>query len=133
MGLLSSPLVKVLGGHGVICYYCFLFFVSSHPSELETALHLPEVHPGGPRRSPQASSPFCFVGHNVKNNKTIPLELFNLLLPARLVPALGVPGALQEPHLCEEGTPLTWDLLGVSALAQRQLNPQEGCDPKKQL
>lgn len=102
MGLLSSPLVKILGGHGVICYYCFLFFVSNHPSELETELDLAEVHSGGPSRSPQVSLPFCFIGHKVKN-KTIPFQLFDLLV---FVPALGVPEEMpeQEPHLWEEGT-----------------------------
>lgn len=31
MGLLSSPLVKILRGHGVICYYCFLFLFPTTP------------------------------------------------------------------------------------------------------
>lgn len=128
MGLLSSPLVKILGGHGVICYYCFLFFVSNHPSELETQLDLAEVHSGAPSRSPQVSLPFCFIGHKVKN-KTIPFQLFHLLVFA---PAPGVPEEMpeQEPHLVGKGQPH----LGVSgcvSLAQGKFNQQEGCDPKK--
>lgn len=67
-------------------------------------------------------------------NETVPSQLLNLLSPARLVPALGAPGGRheQDPRLCEEGPALTWALLGLSALPQRQFNPQGGCDPKKQ-
>lgn len=109
MGLLSSPLVKILGGHGVICYYCFLFFcvcVSNHPSELETGLDLAEVRSGAPRRSPQGLLTFLLHRTQREKNKTLPSRLFHLLFSPRSAPALGVPEEMQEqePRQCEEGT-----------------------------
>lgn len=83
MGLLSSPPVKILGGHGVICYYCFLFLCvfqttpqSWRPNSTWQRCIL--VLQGGPLK---VSSPFCFTGHNVKKIKLFPHSSFSCSFP----------------------------------------------------